>query len=84
MKNAETAKASFGKAAQLAEAQSIFEARWDRCLGLGKTYRNLGLTSGRNAAQKRGFTCRKERIHIYHGIRSKNIQFRTFCGKNVI
>lgn len=43
MKNAEAAKESFAKAAQLAEVLNIFDARWDVALGLGKTYRSLGL-----------------------------------------
>lgn len=42
MKNAAEAKNCFLSAAKLADAQGLFEARWDVALGLGKTLRTLG------------------------------------------
>ncbi len=57
------------------QAQSIFEARWDVALGLGKTYRNLGLTSeAETQLKRRGFACRKG-THIFITGYVQNIQF---------
>lgn len=42
MKNARQAERYFSEAAKLADAQGLFEARWDVALGLGKTLRALG------------------------------------------
>lgn len=42
MKNASQAQGYFSEAAKLAEAQGLFEARWDVALGLGKTLRAVG------------------------------------------
>lgn len=42
MKNAGQAQGYFSEAAKLADAQGLFEARWDVALGLGKTLRAVG------------------------------------------
>ncbi len=50
---ARQAQQSFLKAAQLADAQAVFEAKWDVALGLGKTLRALGRTAEAEAQLKK-------------------------------
>lgn len=65
MKNATDAKNCFMSAAKLADAQGLFEARWDVALGLGKTLRSLGQDSEAEVQLKKAVSLvEKERSYL--------------------
>lgn len=65
MKNSTEARHCFTSAAQLAEAQGLFEARWDVALGLGKTLRALGQDAEAEVQLKKAVSLvEKERSYL--------------------